>query len=116
MAHGAENPLDHPEVQLANGRAYLLAYVIAVALMALALVFVTHPGVVSSALVGLAVVASIAVLSQILLLFRLDFSKTQIWATVSFLLVVPLFVIAVGLTMWMFNSLDARTMIAGLMH
>ena len=116
MAHGIENPLKHPEVQLVNGRRYLLSYIVSLALMTLALGFVTQPALIPWALIGLSAAAAVAVLAQIILLFQLDFSETQIWATVSFLLIVPLFIIAVGLTMWMFNALDARTMLAGLMH
>ncbi|MHB8255209.1 MAG: cytochrome O ubiquinol oxidase [Acidiferrobacter sp.] len=116
MSHGVENPLDHPEVRLVSGRGYFVSYALSVLLMAFALAFATHPNLVPSALMGLATVGAIATVAQILLLFRLNFSETQIWSTVSFVLVVPLFVIAVGLTMWMFNSLDARTMIPGLMH
>jgi len=116
MSHPTPNPLEHPEVQLASGSAYVFSYAISAFLMALALAFVTRVILVPSALIGLAVVAGIAVVAQLLLLFRLDFSETQIWSTVSFLLVVPLFVIAIGLSIWMFDSLDARTMISGLMH
>lgn len=116
MGHGIQNPLEHPEVRLVNGRRYLLAYVVSLALMTLALGFVTQPALIPWALIGLSVAAAIAALAQIILLFQLDFSETQVWATVSFLLIVPLFIIAVGLTMWMFNALDARTMLSGLMH
>lgn len=116
MSHGIENPLQHPEVQLANGRGYLIAYAVCVMLMALTVAVVTKPGLLPSALVGISVLAAVAVGVQVLLLFQLNFSQTQIWSTVSFILIVPLFVIAVGFTIWMFDSLTARTMVTSLMH
>lgn len=116
MGHGTHDPLLHPEVKLASAGSYGLAYVLSVLLMAGALFIATHPALLSSALVGLSVVAAVAVVIQLLLLFQLSFSETQMWTTISFILIVPLFVIAVGLTVWMFNSLDARTMMVGLMH
>lgn len=115
MGHGIENPLEHPEVRVVNGRGYLVSYVVSLLLMTLALGFVTQPALMPWALVGLSAAAAVTVLVQIILLFQLDFSETQVWTTVSFLLIVPLFIIAVGLTMWMFNALDARTMLAGMM-
>ncbi len=116
MAHDAHDPLKHPEVRLVNGRAYVAAFVAATVLMTAALGIAMHPGMIPHAMVGLSAVAALAVTIQILFLLQLDFSSTQIWTTVSFLLAFPLFVIAVGLSLWMFHSLDARTMLTALMH
>jgi len=116
MAHDIHDPLKHPEVQIANGWGYVASYVLSALLMAGVLVVVVYPSFVAMASFALPAAAALAVLIQIVLLFQLGFSKTHAWTTISFLLIVPLFVIAVGLTIWMFNSLDARTMMAGLMH
>ncbi len=116
MADGAHDPLNHPEVRLASGRAYVAAFVIATALMTAAFFIARHPQGVPHVMLVLSGGAALAVAVQLLLLLRLDFSETQIWTTVSFLLAFPLFVIAVGLSMWMFHSLDARTMLMALMR
>ncbi len=116
MAHDAHDPLKHPEVRLVNGRAYAAAFVLATALMTAALGIATHPGIIPHAMLALAGVAALAVAIQLIFLLQLDFSSTQIWTTVSFVLAFPLFVIAVGLSMWMFHSLDARTMLMALMR
>ncbi len=116
MAHDAHDPLKHPEVQLASGRAYVAAFLIATILMTVALYIARHPAVAPHTLLVLSGLAALVVAVQLLLLLQLNLSSTQIWTTVSFALAFPLFVIAVGLSMWMFQSLDARTMLMGLMH
>ena len=116
MVHDSHDPLHHPEVQLASGWGYVAAFVLATGLMAGVLFIATHPGLVHPAMAVAAGAAAVAVLVQLVFLFQLNFSRTQVWTTVSFLLIVPLFVIAVGLTMWMFHALDARTMLMGLMR
>ncbi len=116
MAQDTHDPLQHPEVRLVNGRAYVAAFVVATALMTAALAVAMHGGEIPHPMLVLSGAAALAVAVQIMFLLQLDFSSTQIWTTVSFVLAVPLFVIAVGLSMWMFHSLDARTMLMSLMH
>ncbi len=116
MAHDAHDPLKHPEVQLASGRAYGTAFLIAVILMTVALYIARHPATVPHAMLALSGLAALVAAVQLVLLLHLNASSTQRWMTVSFVLAFPLFVIAVGLSMWMFQSLDARTMLMGLMH
>ena len=116
MAHDDHDPLNHPEVRLASGRAYAAAFLIAMALMTVSLYVARHPAVAPHPMLVLSGVAAFVVAVQLLLLLQLDFSSTQIWTSVTFALAFPLFVIAVGLSLWMFHSLDARTMLMGLMR
>lgn len=116
MAGLDQDPLKHPEVQLAHGGEYFIAYTVSVLMMAAALWVVMHH-VWGATGVDIAVTASaaVAVLAQSYWWERLDFSSTQIWNTVSVLLFIPLFVLTVGLTAWMFASLYARTTLPGVM-
>ncbi|WP_298136183.1 hypothetical protein [Acidiferrobacter sp.] len=120
MAHDAHDdahdPLKHPEVRLASGPAYVAGFLIATILMMVSLYIARHPALAPHTMLVLAGVAGLVVLFQLVLLMQLNVTPTQIWTTVSFVLAFPLFVIAVGLSMWMFHSLDARTMLMGLMH
>ena len=116
MAHDAHDPLKHPEVQMASGRGYGAAFLIAIILMTVALYIARHPAVAPHTMLVLSGLAGLVVAVQLVLLLQLNLSSTQRWTTVSFVLAFPLFVIAVGLSMWMFHSLDARTMLMGLMR
>jgi len=53
----------------------------------------------------------LALVSQAVLYYGLDISRSQIWKSVALMLTMPLFIITVGLTVWMFQSLDQRTML-----
>lgn len=113
MSTHSGNPLAHPEVMLANAFAYCAGFVVSIGLMAAALL-ITLLGQGLSYLTFLASIsglAMLALLAQAVLLFRLDLSETQIWKTVSLILVVPLFVLSIGLTAWMFHTLYPRTML-----
>ncbi|AOU97924.1 hypothetical protein BI364_08060 [Acidihalobacter yilgarnensis] len=115
MSHGHDNPLDHPEVKLANTRGYLIGYVFALAMMILSLGLVKGHALTPNALtVVLSLIAFVVILVQLYFLFHLDLSETQIWHTVALVLTIPLFIMAVGLTIWMFYTLHMRTMIPGL--
>lgn len=115
MSHAHQNPLDHPEVQLASTGGYLTGFVASAILMAISLVIVNHHAMSTTGaeiLIGL--IALAAVLIQSYLLFHLNLSETQRWHTAAFVLTIPLFILEVGLSMWMFHTLHARTMIPGL--
>lgn len=117
MTHSEENPLQHPQVQLATGSHILIGYVVSVILMGLSLATVMQQGVPSvDVAVIITVIAALALLIQGYFWLRLDFSQTQRWTTVSLLLFIPLFMVTVGLTAWMFHTLYARTMLPGIMH
>ncbi len=115
MPHSHRNPLEHPEVQLARTGNYLVGFLLATLLMAASLLVVTHhllPPEVREPVI--LVIALTAVVAQLRLLFRLDWSSTQRWHTVALVLIVPLFVMLIGLSLWMFHSLDAHMLGHGL--
>lgn len=115
MSHGHDNPLDHPEVKLANTRGYLIGYLFALGMMAFSFVLVKSHTLSSTGLVpALSLIALVVILVQLYFLFHLNLSETQIWHTVALVLTIPLFIMAIGLTVWMFYTLHARTMVPGL--
>ena len=115
MSHELHNPLHHHEVQLASTPRYVVGFLVSAALMALSFLIVRRGGLPAlDAQVLIAAIALAAVLVQSYLLFHLNFSETQRWHTAAFVLTIPLFVLLVGLSMWMFHALAARTMIPGM--
>ncbi|MDD2862758.1 MAG: hypothetical protein PHI71_17070 [Acidiphilium sp.] len=109
-AHEAD-PLDHPEVRHASPLAYVSGYLLSVIFMAIALLLtVRHTMHYLNFIIAVSILAGLALLAQALLMFRLDLSKSQQWKTFSLILVLPLFVLSVGLTGWMFHTLYPRTM------
>lgn len=117
MSTSHDDPISHPQVQLANVRQYVGAYLVSLILMAVGLGLVQgHLGNKEQLLMIVTACAAGATLVQGYFWLRLDFSRTQRWITTSFWLFVPLFIMTVGLTAWMFDTLYARTMIPSLMH
>lgn len=117
MSTDSHDPLQHPEVQLAHGGQYIGAYVASMILTAVPLWLVmNHLGSQLTLLAVVVAAAAALVLIQGYFWLRLDVSKTQGWMTTSLILFIPLFVVTVGLTAWMFSTLYTRTMIPTLMH
>ena len=123
MSH--DNPLQHPEVQAASGRGYLLGFLIPILLMGIVWVIVTsHAMAPFGLMLILSLCAGLAVIIQTYFLLHMDLSEAHIWNTFALVLVVPLFIIAIGLTAWMFHTLYERTMVmlptmhgmAGIVH
>ena len=115
MSHDRPSPLDHPEVQMASSSRYVVGFLVSAALMVLSFFIVRQRGLPALDIqVVIAVIAMAAVLIQSYLLFHLNFSETQRWHTAAFVLTIPLFILLVGLSMWMFHALAARTMIPGM--
>ncbi|WP_298215525.1 hypothetical protein [Acidocella sp.] len=112
MAGAHSDPLTHPEVAQGGVLRYIAGFISTTALMGAALVvtlrhdqpYETYLGLVG----GLAL---LALVSQAVLYYGLDISRSQIWKSVALMLTMPLFIITVGLTVWMFQSLDQRTML-----
>ncbi len=106
------NPLDHPEVRMASAWRYISGFIASMVLMQAAFIVTLrqHPPYEQYALT-IAGLALASLVSQAALFFGLDISRAQIWKSVSLVLTVPLFVLSVGLTVWMFQSLAARTML-----
>lgn len=115
MSHGQQNPLDHPEVQNASVSGYLTAFLFGLGAMLIALWLVMHHSLSPVALAtAVGLIALVTVLVQLYFLFKLDMSESQMWHTIAMAMTVPLFIIAVALTMWMFHTLMLRTMLPGM--
>jgi cytochrome o ubiquinol oxidase operon protein cyoD len=54
--------------------------------------------------------ALLALIAQAFFFYGLDISQHQIWKSISLVLTVPLFVLSIGLTVWMFHELNGRMM------
>ncbi|MCW8305900.1 hypothetical protein AruPA_02520 [Acidiphilium sp. PA] len=106
------DPLDHPDVRNASAVGFVAGYAASVGLMAIALmVTLQHEMSYAGFVIAIAILAGLALLAQALLMFQLNLSGAQRWKTISLLLVVPLFVLSIGLTGWMFHTLYPRTML-----
>ena len=123
MSH--DDPLRHPEVQVASGRGYLLTFLISTLLMGVSLLLVANHAMAPFGLMlVLSLCAGLAVIVQIYFLMHMDLSEAHIWNTVALVLTIPLFILAIGLTAWMFSTLYERTMVmlptthdmAGMVH
>jgi cytochrome o ubiquinol oxidase operon protein cyoD len=110
--HPEPNPLLHAEVQQAGSIGYISGYILTVALLGVALLLTQQKGLEPQALIitlsGLTVFLLIA---QGLLFFGLDVTRYNIWKSVSLVLTVPLFILSIGLTVWMFHSLNHLMML-----
>jgi len=108
------NPLAHPEVQQASVIGYVAGFVASMALLGVALLItelhVLPPMVLLGGISGLALCA---LLAQCVMFFGLNISAHNIWKSVSLILTIPLFILTIGLTVWMFQQLDALTMMPG---
>jgi cytochrome o ubiquinol oxidase operon protein cyoD len=108
------NPISHPEVQQAGIIGYTTGFLATLALLGAALLMtelhVMPPAPLLGSISGLAI---LALLCQTFLSFGLDITRHNIWKSVSLVLTVPLFILTIGLTVWMFQQLDNLTMIPG---
>lgn len=112
MSAPQSNPLAHPEVRQASTWRYLAGFVSSLVLMQAAFVVTMRQNLPYADYAWtIAILALVSLLGQAALFFGLDISRTQIWKSVSLVLTVPLFILAVGLSVWMFQSLMDRTMI-----
>lgn len=106
------NPLAHPEVRMASAWRYISGFVASVVLMQAALIVTRHQHLAyAEYALTIGGLALVSLMSQAALFFGLDISRAQIWKSVSLVLTVPLFILSVGLTVWMFQSLAERTML-----
>jgi cytochrome o ubiquinol oxidase operon protein cyoD len=101
------DPLAHAEVQQAGWVGYVSGYILTVGLLGVALILTEMKGLDPEALLitisGLSIFLLIA---QCMLFFGLDVTRYNIWKSVSLVLTVPLFILSIGLTVWMFHSLN----------
>ena len=109
------NPWEHPEIRLANKWQYLAGYALTLVLLGGSALLVTHHAFSPVAVLSIvAVVALLAVMAQLILLFHLDFSETQRWNSLTLMLNVPLLILSVGITSWMFQELYTHVMMPGM--
>ena len=110
---GVDNtkPWEHPEVNQSSTARYVLGYVVTLALLGVSLGLVQfHALSAFDLLATISVVAFVTTVVKLVLLFHLDFSETQRWNTLTLILNVPLLILSVGLTSWMFGVLYDRVM------
>ncbi len=111
MSHGHSDPVQHPEVQMSSVRGYLSGFLISVLLMlAATYMSATHAFPPFGLLMVITVCAAIATIAQTYFLLHIDTAEHNIWNTVSLVLFIPLFVLTIGLTWWMFSQLYLHTM------
>jgi cytochrome o ubiquinol oxidase operon protein cyoD len=112
--HAETSPLSHPEVQQASFVGYIAGFSATLALLAAGLLLTVEHSLPPMTLLGtISVLALAALLAQCVMSFGLNIARHNIWKSVSLILTIPLFILTIGLTVWMFQQLDALTMIPG---
>lgn len=111
MSVDNERPGDHPEIALSNGRSYVIGYILTLALLGISLILVQHHAMSAfNLMASISVLAFLTTVAKLVFLFHLDFSETQRWNTLTLMLNVPLLILSIGLTSWMFQTLYERVM------
>ncbi len=114
MSETELDPILHGEVQQASILGYTAGFLATLALLGAALLLtefhVMPPVYLLGSISGLAL---LALLCQTFLSFGLDITRHNIWKSVSLVLTIPLFILSIGLTVWMFQQLAINTMIPG---
>ena len=104
-------PWEHPEVSRSSAGKYFVGYVLTLALLGISLFLVReHAMTPFNLLATISVLAFLTTVAKLIFLFHLDFSETQRWNTLTLMLNVPLLILSVGLTSWMFQVLYHRVM------
>ena len=104
-------PWEHPEIRLSSATKYFTGYVVTLALLGISLLLVQqHAMTAFNLLATISVIAFLTTIAKLVFLFHLDFSETQRWNTLTLVLNVPLLILSVGLTSWMFQVLFRRVM------
>jgi cytochrome o ubiquinol oxidase operon protein cyoD len=107
MSEPQIDPISHGEVQQASLLGYTAGFFATLALLGAALLLTEFHVMPPSGL------ALLALLCQTFLSFGLDITRHNIWKSVSLVLTIPLFILTIGLTVWMFQQLAINTMIPG---
>jgi len=104
-------PSDHPEIAFSNARSYVTGFIVTLILLGLALLLVqNHVFSAFNLMASISVLAFLTTIAKLVFLFHLDFSETQRWNTLTLMLNVPLLILSIGLTSWMFSTLYERVM------
>jgi len=105
--HPEPDPLAHAEVQQASVIGYVAGYALTVVLLGVALLLTQIHGIQPvPLLVTISGLAIFLLVAQSMFFFGLDLSRYNIWKSVSLVLTVPLFILSIGLTVWMFHALN----------
>jgi cytochrome o ubiquinol oxidase operon protein cyoD len=107
---GHSDPLNHPELRQGTVLRYVIATVASGLCMTLAYLYAQQKLSQAALLEGLAIALLVSLLTQAALFFGLDLSRAQIWKGISLVLTLPLFLVTIGITVWVFSSLYGRTM------
>ena len=111
-----QRPWEHPEIKGASEIQYVIGYVLSLALLGLSLALVVDHAATAVVLISvISFVALVTVMLQLILLFHLDFSESQRWNSLTLMLNVPLLILSVGLTSFMFHALYTHVMAPGMM-
>jgi len=114
MSEPETNPILHGEVQQASLLGYTAGFFATLALLGAALLLTEFHMMPPLYLLGsISGLALIALLCQTFLSFGLDITRHNIWKSVSLVLTIPLFILTIGLTVWMFQQLAMNTMVPG---
>jgi cytochrome o ubiquinol oxidase operon protein cyoD len=114
MAAHHSDPVLHPEVQQASFTGYTVGFVMSLLLLLAALLLTEQHALPPLKLLGaISALAMVALFAQCFLFFGLNIALHNIWKSVSLVLTVPLFILTIGLTVWMFHQLDDLTMLPG---
>lgn len=113
-AHGDvhSEPTAHAEIRVSRAWAYVAVFVFASAAMWLALAVARGGMGAASAWTLIVLLAVLAIVVQLFGLLEIGACSRR-WHALVLLMTLPLFVLSVGLTAWMFHGLMLRTM---LMH
>lgn len=104
--------LEHPEVQQADTLNYLAATVFCTSFMVAAFLLTErHALDYMGLLKAVSGLTLLALVSQSFLYFGLSLSREHYAKSVTLALTVPLFVLSIGLTVWMFHTLFLRVML-----
>lgn len=111
MSTDNSRPSRHPEIAYSNGRSYLIGYVLTLGLLGISLLLVqSHAMSAFNLMASISVLAFLTTVAKLIFLFHLDFSEAQRWNTLTLMLNVPLLILSIGLTAWMFQTLYERVM------
>ncbi len=111
-----DEPLSHPEVRAIDTRHYLGGFAVTVILLTISFVAVVrHAWAMPGLSFVIAATGGLAAIAQLVLVLQLTPAPSQRWFTVCFILYVPLYILTIGLTAWMFATLYTRTMMPQLM-
>jgi cytochrome o ubiquinol oxidase operon protein cyoD len=110
MADHHSDPLQHAELNQGTTLRYIIAFVASFGALVVAFYVAQQKLAPLQLFTELATALLVSLLVQAGLFFGLDLSRAQIWKSISLVLTVPLFLVTIGFTVWVFSSLYGRTM------